>query len=290
MKIVVCVKQIAHTYARTGNDPEKHYLAEEDNIFRINPCDELAVGMAIHARELFGEGEISLLTLGPLTAEAELRRCMALGADSLCQIDMADPMDPWQKSVFLGRAVRELGADLVFCGTESLDSRNGQVGALLAHHLDMPFVSCVREMVLLSIKGSVQVQRSAGRGVREVVECPLPAVLGVDPGAGSPLLPTYDEKKKCRTIPIQKFIYDISTVSARYKRIRIYPPRPRPKTVASPDSRLGAYERISRLLSGSLVEKKGEMLTGDPASQAERMISFMKTHDLLEIKNKEMKG
>ena len=63
MRIVVCVKQIAHTYARTGMDPDQYYLAPEDQVFRVNPCDELAIGMALHAKKIAGEAKIFLLTL-----------------------------------------------------------------------------------------------------------------------------------------------------------------------------------------------------------------------------------
>ncbi len=58
MRIVVCVKQVAHTYARTGMDPEQYYLSPQDQVYRVNPCDELAVGMALKAKKLAGEGEI----------------------------------------------------------------------------------------------------------------------------------------------------------------------------------------------------------------------------------------
>ena len=116
MKIIVCVKQISHIYARTGMDPEKNYLAPEDDVFRINPYDELAVGMALQTKEFVGEGEIVILTLGPIIAEAELRRCLAVGADHLYQIDMDSSMDPWSKSSFLARAIKDMGADFVLCG------------------------------------------------------------------------------------------------------------------------------------------------------------------------------
>ena len=46
MRIVVCVKQIVHIYARTGMDPERNYLAPEDRVLRVNPYDETAMEMA----------------------------------------------------------------------------------------------------------------------------------------------------------------------------------------------------------------------------------------------------
>ena len=54
MRIIVCVKQIAHTYARTGKELNHYCLSPEDVVFRINPYDELAVAAALKAKELTG--------------------------------------------------------------------------------------------------------------------------------------------------------------------------------------------------------------------------------------------
>ena len=281
MRIVVCVKQISHTYARTGMDPERDFLAPEDQVFRINPYDELAVAMALRTKKLVGEGEISVLTLGPIITEKELRRCMAMGADHLYRIDITGRVDPWQKSAFLARAIKGMGADLVLCGKESIDSRNGQVGAFVAHHLRVPFVSCIRDISISSDRGSLEVERSAGRGIREVIECPLPAVLSVDAGAIEPPFPTYEEKKQSQTLPVHRIIYDKDTVFPLSICTKTIPPRPRPKKVPVPDPRLDAFNRIGQLLTGSRIEKKGEILRGSPESQVEGIISFLEGHGFL---------
>jgi electron transfer flavoprotein beta subunit len=282
MRIVVCVKQISHAYTRTGMNPERDFLGPEDEVFRVNPYDELAVAVALRTKELVGEGEINVLTLGPIIAEKELRRCMAMGADHLYQIDMTGRVDTWQKSLFLARAIKGIGADLVLCGKESIDSRNGQVGAFVAHHLRVPFVSCIRDISISSDKRSLEVQRSAGRGIREVIECPVPAVFSVDSGAIEPPLPTYEDKKQSQTLPVQKIIYDKDSVFPQSICTKTFPPRPRPKKAPAPDPRLDAFNRIGQLLTGSRIEKKGEMLRGSPESQVEGIISFLDGHGFLE--------
>jgi len=282
MRIVVCVKQISHAYTRTGMNPERDFLGPEDEVFRVNPYDELAVAVALRIKDLVGEGEINVLTLGPIIAEKELRRCMAMGADHLYQIDMTGRVDTWQKSLFLARAIKGIGADLVLCGKESIDSRNGQVGAFVAHHLRVPFVSCIRDISISSDKRSLEVQRSAGRGIREVIECPVPAVFSVDSGAIEPPLPTYEDKKQSQTLPVQKIIYDKDSVFPQSICTKTFPPRPRPKKALAPDPRLDAFNRIGQLLTGSRIEKKGEMLRGSPESQVEGIISFLDGHGFLE--------
>ena len=282
MKIVVCVKQISYTYARTGMDLDSDFIAPEDHVFVINPYDESAIGMALRIKKLVGGGEITLLILGPIIAETELRRCLAMGADHLYQIDETDKTDPWSKSIFLAKAIKHLGADVVLCGKESLDNRNGQMGALMAHHLEMPYVSCIKDISVSEDQRSAEVKMSAGRGISEIIECPLPVVLSVDTGSISSLFPAYEAKKMSQSLPVQKILFDKDTVSPKSTCTNTFTPRPRPKKDPASDSKLEAYDRIIQLLTGSTVEKKGEMLRGNPESQVEGIISFLENHGFLE--------
>jgi electron transfer flavoprotein beta subunit len=284
MRIIVCVKQICHVYARTGMDPEQNFLAPEDKIYRVNPYDEVAIELALQVKELHGAGEVIILTLGRIIAESELRRCLAMGADHLYCIEDGGKMDPWHKSGFLAQAVKDIGADLVFCGKESLDTQNNQMGAFMAHHLGIPFVSAITDITIDGDNPSARVRRSAGRGVREVIECSLPAVFSIDLGSHEPRLPAYDNKKKSLSIPIQKLRYSGKMIAPKTISRSFSSPRPRPKRVPTPDSRLAAYDRIGQVFSGSRIEKKGTVLSGDPESQVDGIISFLWEHGFLDEK------
>lgn len=281
MKAIVCIKQILHTYARTGISPGRNFLAPEDQVALINPCDELALAMALRFRERLGKCEIVLLSLGPVIADKGLRRCLAMGADCLYQIDVTGHMDPWCKSVFLARAIERMGADLVLCGKESLDTRNGQIGAFVAHHLGLPFVSSIRDISFAQNKSSVEIQRSAGRGVREIIKCALPAVFSVDTGALEIPFPSYKDKKLSQLLPVQKIIFDEEMVRPKTVARMVFPARPRPKKTPPPDSRLPAYDRIEQLLSGTRIEKRGQMVGGSPEDQVEQIVSFLQEHGFL---------
>ena len=50
----------------------------------------------------------------------------------------------------------------------------------------------------------------------------------------------------------------------------------------STSGRLHAYERIMQLLTGSTVEKKGEILTGSPESQVDGIVAFLTANGFLE--------
>ena len=282
MKIIVCIKQIAHTYCRSGFDPGENFLAPEDTIYRINPYDEAALGLALTAKEALGGGEIFLLTLGPLIAEAELRRCLALGADHIYHID-EESADPWAKSIYLARAIKDLEARLVLCGKESLDKQNGQMGAFLAHHLGRPFVSAITQLTVSPDGQSGTVQRSGGRGIREILLCPFPAVFSVDMGLQGSLFPTYPDKKQAWSVPIQRIGVQDPMPEPRTITTEVFPPRPRPKIVPVPDCSRPAYERIEQLLMGTRIQKTGARLTGSPESQVEGIMDFLREHKFLNL-------
>jgi len=275
MKIVVCIKQICHVYARTGMDPSERFLEPEDKIYMVNPCDEVALEMGLRLKESLGEGEVTLLILGPIIAESEVRRCLGMGADRLVQIEADQGTDPWRKSYFLARAIKEIGAGLILFGKESVDRQSGQVGAYVAHRLGLPFVSAVVSATMNPGTETVEAERRAGRGVREVIGCSLPSVLSVDMGL-EVRLPKFEDKQRALSTPVEKRVYPEEGDPARTVVRTIFPPRPRPRKVFTPDSRLDAFERIQQLLMGSRVEKKGSVLTGSVDSQVDGILSFLK--------------
>jgi electron transfer flavoprotein beta subunit len=291
MNIIVCAKQVRHTYARTGTSPETHYINDEDAIYRVNPHDEAALELALRLKDRHKGITITLLTLGPAIAENEVRRCLATGADRWVQIDAgestafgADPLeqpDPWAKSLLLAQVTGALKGDLVLCGKASIDKANGQVGALLAHRLKRPFVSAITDLSLDDGRGILKVQRSAGRGVREILECRAPAVFSVDLGVDL-RLPELPRRQWAETYVPERFEYKATDTAPRIVCGKRFQPRPRPKLVPAPDSRQKAYDRVMQLLTGSTVEKTGEMLTGTSESQVEGILTFLKSQGFLE--------
>ena len=292
MKIIVCVKQIQHAYARTSIDPQENFVGSEDKIYRVNPYDEAALGLAMRAKELWGSADIVLVTLGPIIAESDLRRCLAIGADDLYQIRVSDGeddgggLDPWSKAAYLAQAAQELEGELILCGKESLDSRNGLVGAFMAHQLGVPFISGINDLVFPESKGSIQAKRNARRGTREVIECSLPAVFSVDLGSNAPDYPAYQELRKAESLPIRRLKFEKNIVQPKTVAVKTLAPRPRPKFVAAPDSRLPAFDRVQQLLMGSRIDKKGTILRGSPESQVDGIISFLEEHGFLDLECK----
>jgi electron transfer flavoprotein beta subunit len=289
MKIVVCIKQIHYIYARTGRDPKTHFIAEQDRIDIVNPYDELAVEEAIRIKEKLGDGEVILVTLGDLIAEKALKRCLALGADRLIQIN--DPffgkLDPWGSSVALAKALERLEPDLIFCGKEALDENGGQVGAYIADLLGLPYVSCVVKLDLFFHERKVRIHHALGKGDKEVVESEIPAVFSVEKGLNEPRYPrlpnllwALDQRTECWDRELLGL--QISDFQPMTEVAEVLYPRLRPKRIAAPGSHLNGFERTLCLLSGSRTEKKGNVLEGLPEMMASEIVQFLKENRVIE--------
>ncbi len=122
-------------------------------------------------------GTLSVLTLGPPSADTVCREAVAFGADQGFHI--SDPAfagsDTLATAKALAAAVREVGPfDLILCGRNSVDADTGQVPPQLAQILDLPFACGVRELSLVGERLSLLLEHD-DEWVEMEVE--LPCVL-----------------------------------------------------------------------------------------------------------------
>ena len=287
MNICVCVKQVEETYARTGKDPDQYFIDQQDRIVRINPFDEAAMALAVSAAKKITDARITVLTLGPILAEEELYRILAMGGDELCHLDpglMADgaaALDSWTKAQLLAQAMRSLRADLVLCGSASIDRQNGLVPAYLAHQLNLPFVSSIVDLTLTKGGDMARMTKSAGKGRREIIDCQVPAVLSVDLTLAVPPTPSFAERQQARRQGMTRMLVDATMLKPRTQLVQTQPARPRPVAAAAPDSSLPAFDRVRQLLAGSKVQKTGRLVTGSPESQVEEILNLLDELELL---------
>ena len=135
MQIVVCIKYMLNN--KTGVSP-----------FKINKYDRAALKSGIFLKNKL-KSKLTVVTMGPESAEDILRYSLASGADNAVLItDKAlIASDTYVTSKVIAKAVKKIGrADIVICGNRSSDGDTGQVGPQIAVNLDMPHLSCVAEI------------------------------------------------------------------------------------------------------------------------------------------------
>ncbi|MGI9602054.1 MAG: electron transfer flavoprotein subunit beta/FixA family protein [Acidimicrobiales bacterium] len=192
MRILVCVKRVPAPGARISLTDDEQAVDAAFLGFTTSPHEECAVEAAVQLVEAHG-GETTVLTLGPVEAEEQLRYAVSVGAHKavLVPIDELD-WEPQRTARAITRVIQGLEAtdgefDLILFGNESADSGGFQVGIRVAHALDRPMVNGAKAIEIDD--GAARVEREAEAG-REQYLLDLPAVVGVKEGITLPRYPT----------------------------------------------------------------------------------------------------
>ncbi|HSO97114.1 MAG TPA: FAD-binding protein [Acidimicrobiia bacterium] len=180
MRIAALVKQIpAFEEMELGPDGR---LRRAGLDLEMNPYCRRAVSQACELAAAVGDGTVTVLTLGPPTAEDTLREAIAWATEQDVTAEgvlITDPAFAGSDTLATARALaaaieREGGFDLVLTGRNSVDADTGQVGPGLAELLGLPFATGAR---YLSLQGkTVHVRCEHDDGFAQV-EVTLPAVV-----------------------------------------------------------------------------------------------------------------
>lgn len=206
MNILVCVKRVPATGARITLTEDRRNIETRNLGFTVSPHEECAVEEAVRLVEKHG-GAATVLTLGPGAAEEQLRDALAVGIDEAILLEAGDeewdPIATANAIVAAVQAQEEAGKpfDLLLFGNESADSGGYQVGVRVAHALDMPCVTGIKE---LEITDGVAHARREGPGGWELFEVDLPAVLTVKEGINLPRYPSLPGRLKAKKKPVER--------------------------------------------------------------------------------------
>jgi electron transfer flavoprotein beta subunit len=194
MNIVVCVKYVPDATAeRTFNDSDNTVdRAGVDGL--LSELDEYAVEQALQAVEKAGDGEITVLTVGPEAAVDAVRKGLQMGAHKGVHVvdDAIHGSDSVATSLVLAKTIEKIGADaawdMVVCGMASTDGSMSVVPAMLAERLDVPQVTMGSEV---TVDGSKVTIRRDGDAATEVIEGETPLVLSVTDQSGEARYPSF---------------------------------------------------------------------------------------------------
>jgi electron transfer flavoprotein beta subunit len=203
MDIVVCVKQVPLTAeAEVMVDATGRDIKRERLVFDVNEADNYAVEEALLLTEKF-EGAITLLTMGPDSADKMLRSLLAKGAHEAMRLtdEHFAESDAFATAKVLSAALKSLKFDLILTGCYSSDMGYSQVGATLAELLQLPHATMVTGLEILD--GKARVERELEGGTHERLEIDLPAVLTIQTGINEPRYASILGLRKAMKKPIQ---------------------------------------------------------------------------------------
>jgi len=207
MIVVACVKQVPDT-TQVKIDPVTNTLVREGIPFIVNPFDTHALEAALALRDAHGFRVVAI-SMGPPSAEAVLRRALALGADEgvLLSDRAFGGADTLATSRVLAEAIGRLGrtekVGLVLCGKQTIDGDTAQVGPGIATRLGFTQLTLVDRIERVDeAAGRVVVGRKL-EGRRERVEAPLPAVVTVVREINRPRYPTVPRRLMAEDAKVQ---------------------------------------------------------------------------------------
>ena len=286
MRIITCVKHVAHVYGRITNKISENLPAQDDIVYMLNPYDQAALEASVRVRKRLGKGSVTVITMGTPKAKKTLKLCLAMGADTAVHLEDKgfSGLDPFATASALSKAISSMKYDLIVCGKKSIDGNNSQVGAFVANFLHLPLITDITKIEEIDqTTTSCKLQKYLGKGNRERVECKLPAVLTVELMIDKPRYPTLP----MRLLAMDKEIEKIDLDSLRIKKanaglqgsltkvINLHTPKPKPKISFMPDDSLSAAERLKLIVSGGISEKKSNMISKPPREAAHDLISFL---------------
>lgn len=217
MNILVAIKRVPAPGARITLTDDRQHIDTRQLGFTISPHEECAVEEAVQQAEKLG-GETTVVTLGPVIAEEQLRTAISMGIDhgvlvvSEALDDRREPhtqeWDAQATAAALTDAVRTLEAergpfDLILFGNESADAGNHQVAIRVAHALDRPVVAGVNNLDLAD--ETVTLHRAVDGG-SEVVRAMLPAVAAVKEGLNLPRYPALRGRLAAKKAQIRQLV------------------------------------------------------------------------------------
>ena len=208
MNIVVCVKQVPDTWAEKKLSDGDSTVDREGPEGVMNELDEYAVEEALKIKEQLGEGEVTVVTMGPAKAVETIRKALSMGADKaihLCD-DALHGSDALASSYALAKAIQTTEHDLILLGVESTDARMSVIPAMLAERLGAAQVTFARKVEVAG--SSVKIERQTETGY-DVVEANLPAVVSVVEKINEPRYPSFKgimaaKKKPLTTLTVSE--------------------------------------------------------------------------------------
>ena len=182
MNILLCVKQVPDT-ADIRIDPVKNVLIRKGVPSILNPFDSYALEAAARIKDRDPATKIVALSMGPAQADAVLRECLAIAADSAYLVSgrAFGGSDTLATSYILAEAIKLVSEkegpfDAVFCGKQAIDGDTAQVGPEIAEHLGIPQVTYGLEAEVAGDALHVRRETETGYAVVEVktLRSPLP--------------------------------------------------------------------------------------------------------------------
>jgi electron transfer flavoprotein beta subunit len=254
MKICVLVKQVPDKNDEIKLNPESLSVDKSNFNFITNESDNYAVEEALLIKEKL-QGEVVVCSLGSNSSIQVIKDALSKGADRgiFIENDTNDEYDILNISKIFKDILKEEAFDLILSGLQSDDMGNGQLGVLLAEHLNMSHGSLVME-TNISNTTNIKVKRELENGWFQWSELDLPSSLTIQSGINKPRYASLRgimmmKKKPIKTIRLSEINGNVTKID--YLK-SIYIPQKTKETVTVEGSSDEVAEKLYNILKNEL--------------------------------------
>lgn len=210
MKVLVAIKRVVDYNVKVRVKADNSGVDLANVKMSMNPFCEIAVEEAVRLKEKGVASEIVVVTIGPATAQEQLRTALALGADRAILIEHAEELNALAVAKLLKAVVDKEQPQLVILGKQSIDSDNNQTGQMLAAlsgYAQGTFASKVE------VSGDkVNVTREVDDGL-QTVGLTLPAIVTTDLRLNEPRYASLPNIMKAKKKPLESITPEALGVS-----------------------------------------------------------------------------
>jgi electron transfer flavoprotein beta subunit len=186
MKICVLVKQVPDKNDEIKLNSEQLSVDKSNFNFVTNESDNYAVEEALQIKGKL-EAEVVVCSFGSESSIQVIKDALSKGADRgiFIENDTDDEYDILNLSKIFNNILKDENFDLILSGLQSDDMGNGQLGVLLAEHLNMSHGSLVME-TNISDNTKIKVKRELENGWFQWSELDIPSSLTIQSGLNKP--------------------------------------------------------------------------------------------------------
>ncbi|QHB29095.1 electron transfer flavoprotein subunit beta [Pseudomonas monteilii] len=210
MKVLVAVKRVVDYNVKVRVKADNSGVDLANVKMSMNPFCEIAVEEAVRLKEKGVATEIVVVSVGPTTAQEQLRTALALGADRAILVEAADELNSLAVAKALKAVVDKEQPQLVILGKQAIDSDNNQTGQMLAALIGYAQGTFASKVEVAGDK--LNVTREIDGGL-QTVSLNLPAIVTTDLRLNEPRYASLPNIMKAKKKPLETVTPDALGVS-----------------------------------------------------------------------------
>ena len=210
MKVLVSIKRVVDYNVKVRVKADNSGVDLANVKMSMNPFCEIAVEEAVRLKEQGVASEIVVVSVGPATAQEQLRTALALGADRAILVEAADELNALAVAKALKAVVDKEQPQLVILGKQAIDSDNNQTGQMLAALTGFAQGTFASKVIVAG--ETLNVTREIDGGL-QTVALNLPAIVTTDLRLNEPRYASLPNIMKAKKKPLETVTADALGVS-----------------------------------------------------------------------------